>query len=609
MLLQHSAVLVRDSEWHVSDLVMRKTSRKKARQIVETWDKAFSTAQRDQRVSFLYLANDILQNSRRKGSEFVNEFWKVLPAALKHVYDNGDENGKKAACRLVDIWEERKVFGSRGQNLKDEMLGKHPPPSISNGKSSNPIKIVKRDSHSLRIVSICYIYLVSFSDSLFFSLLQFSHRELYVYLGSYQIWFIMFSEIGCWRYARKDINCVSVGHDENVTEETALNKCKAAASLVGKMEKEVEITSAQGNQQGSLLIDEIQEQENILEQCVVNLKMLKQVGAPWFLSLKKPFRAGIEEELLRTHFVRTPVRREMLQVGVDYAQGSHAGNGVGYDRNRSELLGVVTLKTSVTSWSHILANSLRTNMYHENASKVTRGHIEHLGNMKHMLMSPRVPASMAAATNQPTESPLVPSPHSTTNNQLLQPVNSFASVKTSEEENKKAAAAAVAAKLTASTSSAQMLTSILSSLVAEEAASKSSDVNSNSDMGGGTGYFTSLQSIQANQMQSPFPPPPPPPVPSGNSSANQFGQPSGMMMGVMPYAYGATSLPPPPPPLPSHIAQALARPPLQPPLPQQPPPPPQQQQQPMNGGYYRPPGIGFQGQSHQPTTPPPVPRQ
>lgn len=271
--------------------------------------------------------------------------------------------------------------------------------------------------------------------------------------------------------------------------------------------------------------------------------------------------------------------------------------------------------------------------------QVTRGHIEHLGNMKHMLMSPRVPASMAATTNQPTESPLVPSPHSTTNNQLLQPVNSFASVKTSEEENKKAAAAAVAAKLTASTSSAQMLTSILSSLVAEEAASKSSgalksagfssslpmfspekrprlenplpvtDVNSNSDMGGGTGYFTSLQSIQANQMQSPFPPPPPPPVPSGNSSANQFGQPSGMMMGVMPYAYGATSLPPPPPPLPSHIAQALARPPLQPPLPQQPPPPPQQQQQPMNGGYYRPPGIGFQGQSHQPTTPPPVPRQ
>ncbi|KAK9951449.1 hypothetical protein M0R45_006890 [Rubus argutus] len=93
--------------------------RKKAKQIVETWDKYFNSSQKDQRVSFLYLANDILQNSRRKGSEFVNEFWKVLPAALKHVYENGDEHGKKVATRLVDIWDER--------------------------------KIVKRDAHSVRI--------------------------------------------------------------------------------------------------------------------------------------------------------------------------------------------------------------------------------------------------------------------------------------------------------------------------------------------------------------------------------------------------------------------------------------------------------------------------
>lgn len=77
------------------------THRKKAKQIVETWDKSFNSSQKEQRVSFLYLANDILQNSRRKGSEFVNEFWKVLPAALKHVYDNGDEYGKKAVTRLV----------------------------------------------------------------------------------------------------------------------------------------------------------------------------------------------------------------------------------------------------------------------------------------------------------------------------------------------------------------------------------------------------------------------------------------------------------------------------------------------------------------------------
>lgn len=56
------------------------------------------------------------------------------------------------ALYKVDIWEDRKVFGSRGQNLKNEILGKSPPANIV--KSSNPIKVMKRDSTSLRIVSI-----------------------------------------------------------------------------------------------------------------------------------------------------------------------------------------------------------------------------------------------------------------------------------------------------------------------------------------------------------------------------------------------------------------------------------------------------------------------
>ncbi|CAK9168802.1 unnamed protein product [Ilex paraguariensis] len=231
-----------------------------------------------------------------------------------------------------------------------------------------------------------------------------------------------------------------------------------------------------------------------------------------------------------------------------------------------------------------------------------------------------------------------------------QPVISLATSKTTEEDYKKAAAAAVAAKLAASTSSAQMLTSVLSSLVAEEAASLSgglkstgftaglpmfspekrpkldkqmpvSDVNS-SELGNSPYYSsaqqqpmtnmplappTSMQPIpQANQIQAPFPPPPPPPpIPTANSPVNQFVQSAGLMMGVMPYGYGANNLPPPPP-LSSHMAMGLAR-----PVPQPPPQPlsqQQQQQPPANSGYYRPPGIGFYGQSHQPT-PPPVPRQ
>lgn len=73
----------------------------KAKQVVETWGRQFHCAPREQRLAFLYLANDILQNSRRKGAEFVAEFWKVLPDSLRDVIEHGDGAAKSAALRLV----------------------------------------------------------------------------------------------------------------------------------------------------------------------------------------------------------------------------------------------------------------------------------------------------------------------------------------------------------------------------------------------------------------------------------------------------------------------------------------------------------------------------
>lgn len=99
--------------------------RKSAKQVVETWNRQFYCSPNDQKVSFLYLANDILQNSRKKGLEFVDEFVKVLPKALNDVLENGDETGRKAVLRLVDIWEDRNVFTVRGKSLKEDFLGKN----------------------------------------------------------------------------------------------------------------------------------------------------------------------------------------------------------------------------------------------------------------------------------------------------------------------------------------------------------------------------------------------------------------------------------------------------------------------------------------------------
>ncbi|XP_061348935.1 uncharacterized protein LOC133294297 [Gastrolobium bilobum] len=500
--------------------------RKRAKEIVETWDKLFNASQKEQRVSFLYLANDILQNSRRKGSEFVNEFWKVLPAALRLVYESGDELGRKVVTRLVDIWEERKVFGSRGQGLKDEIMGNIPlPSSASNGKSSNSIKIVKRDAHSVRIKLVA----------------------------------------GC--LPEKILTAFQSVLDDHLNEEAALNKCNAAVRDVGKLVEAVEITLAQGNQPGSTLVNDLQEQEKELKQYMEPLEKAEAAR----VSLLSQLKDALQEQESRQQLVHTQllVARGQIEKAAAFRKPLNQ-----------------TAKATLPS------------------------------------------VQLNSTTSQPTFTP---------------PFISFAPFQTTEDDNKKAVAAAVAAKLAASTSSAQMLTSVLSSLVAEEAASMNgslnstgfatespifnpekrpklekptpvSDVNS-SDMASSS-FYASLQQpslanvplapsaslltmSQANQLQAAFASPPlPPPHSSANQPSNQYVQSTGLMIGGSPYGYGSNNLPPPPP-LPPHVAIGLSMPTSQ---------SAQQQQQSSPGGFYRPPGIGFYGQSH-PSTPPPLPRQ
>ncbi|KAL3026641.1 hypothetical protein AAZX31_03G004600 [Glycine max] len=486
--------------------------RKRAKEIVETWDKLFNASQKEQRVSFLYLANDILQNSRRKGSEFVNEFWKVLPAALRHVYESGDEDGRKAVTRLVDIWEERKVFGSRGQGLKDDVMGKNPLPSASNGKSSNSIKIVKRDAHSVRI------------------------------------------KLAVGGLPEKILTAFQPILDQHLNEEASLNNCSAAVREVGKVVEDVENTLAQGNQLGSTLVNDLQEREEKLKQYMEQLENAEAARD----SLLSQLKHALQEQESRQELVHT-----QLLVA------------------RSQIKKVVGIRKQLNQ------------------------------------------AAEATNPSQPTSV-------------------SYAPFQTTEDDNKKAAAAAVAAKLAASASSAQMLTSVLSSLVAEEAASLNGSLNStgfssglpifnpekrpklekptpahdasNYDMANSPFYATmqqpslanvplapsvGMQAVsQASQLQPAFASPPPPPLHSlANQPSNQYVQSTGLMAGGIPYGYRSNSLPPPPPPpLPPHMAIGLSMPGTQPAQQQSPP------------GFYRPPGIGFYGQSH-PSTPPPVPRQ
>ncbi|AQK98427.1 uncharacterized protein LOC100273784 [Zea mays] len=71
-------------------------------QVVETWDSEFHAAPVERRVSLLYLANDIMQNSRKEGNGYIAEFMRVIPAALNGVLTVRDDFGRNVPKRLAD---------------------------------------------------------------------------------------------------------------------------------------------------------------------------------------------------------------------------------------------------------------------------------------------------------------------------------------------------------------------------------------------------------------------------------------------------------------------------------------------------------------------------
>ncbi|KAK8546494.1 hypothetical protein V6N13_067709 [Hibiscus sabdariffa] len=500
------------------------THRKKAKQIVETWDKLFNSSQKERRVSFLYLANDILQNSRRKGSEFVNEFWKVLPTALKHVYDSGDENGKKAVTRLVDIWEERKVFGSRGHNLKDEILRKHLPPlSVNNGKNSNPIKIVKRDAHAVRI------------------------------------------KLTVGGLPEKILTTYQSVLEDNPNEDTALNKCSVAVQNFIKIGEDVRSSLAQGNQNEPALQHELEQQENTVQQCVEQLENIEMTRAALVSQLKE----ALQEQESKLELIRS-----QLQVARGRIEKS------------TSLRKILTLTTTNTPTTEAVAVSVQNapsaqpistpHQPHFPQPMISFASLETTEEDSKKAAAAAVAAKLAASTSSAQMltsvlSSLVAEEAASLNGSLKS--SGFASELSMFPPEKRP-------KLEKPMPASDASNSDISS-AAYFGTTQQWPINSMS-----LAHLNGMQPIsQGNQIQTPMVSAPPPQSPA-NPAASQYMQSSGMMVGVMPYGYGTNTLPPPPP-LPPHMALSLVRPAYQPAQPQsQQLPQSQPQQQPTTIGFY-----------------------
>lgn len=61
----------------------------------------------------MYLANDVIQNSKKKGPEYGKEFQKVLQKAFLHIGETCSSSDNKtigSLDRILKIWEERMVY-------------------------------------------------------------------------------------------------------------------------------------------------------------------------------------------------------------------------------------------------------------------------------------------------------------------------------------------------------------------------------------------------------------------------------------------------------------------------------------------------------------------
>lgn len=240
--------------------------RKNAEQIVQTWDKQFHSFGKEQKIPFLYLANDILQNSKRNGTEFVEEFWKVLPGALKDVSENGDDRGKKVASRLVDIWQERRVFGSRAGGIKDVMFGAAPLPVLDMTKKrsrSSAIRIVKRDSRSVKL------------------------------------------RLGIGGTAERIISALHTVLSEQADEDDDLEKCKTSMRHVGKMEKDVDSACSKAEDpRREVLCTELKDEEANMKKCIEKLKVVEKNRAAIVFELKE----ALQEQESELEKVRTQLQ-------------------------------------------------------------------------------------------------------------------------------------------------------------------------------------------------------------------------------------------------------------------------------------------------------------
>lgn len=136
--------------------------RKHCKTIVSVWYKELLKAKPSRKLTFMYLANDVIQNSKKKGPEYSKEFAIVLVKAFQYVLKNADDKTEQGLTRLLNVWKERGVYnatqledfrsGLKKRSLKDNEPITREPSAASKEKEgtlASMKKLKKRHYHHI----------------------------------------------------------------------------------------------------------------------------------------------------------------------------------------------------------------------------------------------------------------------------------------------------------------------------------------------------------------------------------------------------------------------------------------------------------------------------
>lgn len=105
------------------------------KRIAQIWLRCLQKARVSHRLTLIYLANDIVQNAKRKNTlSFIDAFKSILKDTIPYLRD---EKIKKSVERVFAIWQDRSIFDAKFTNELKSLLNDTGRAS-SNDVSHNP---------------------------------------------------------------------------------------------------------------------------------------------------------------------------------------------------------------------------------------------------------------------------------------------------------------------------------------------------------------------------------------------------------------------------------------------------------------------------------------